>query len=100
MLTDEKYFAMGNEGKRPLVRSRRRWENWIRIYLRETGWGGCGVDSVVSGWRPVAGCCECGDEPSGSGAEELVSCWFLVVCYLLTYLWGTNAPPQPAQYRA
>jgi hypothetical protein len=22
----------------------------------------------------VAGCCECGDEPSGSGTMELVSC--------------------------
>jgi hypothetical protein len=22
----------------------------------------------------LAGCCECGDEPSGSGATELVSC--------------------------
>jgi hypothetical protein len=22
----------------------------------------------------VAGCCECGDEPSGSGATELVQC--------------------------
>jgi hypothetical protein len=27
---------------------------------------GCGLDSTVSGQRPVAGCCECGDEPSGS----------------------------------
>jgi hypothetical protein len=28
------------EGKRPLGRPRRRWENWIRIDLRETGVGG------------------------------------------------------------
>jgi hypothetical protein len=41
--------------------------------LREIGLGGvdwirpgCGLDSTVSGQRPVAGCCECGDEPSGS----------------------------------
>jgi hypothetical protein len=27
------------EGKRPLGRSRRRWEDGIRIDLRETGWG-------------------------------------------------------------
>jgi hypothetical protein len=40
--------------------------------LREIGWG-CGVDSSDSGVGPVAGCCECGDEPSGSGATELVS---------------------------
>jgi hypothetical protein len=31
------------------------------------------VDSPGSGQGPVAGCCECGDEPSGSGATELVS---------------------------
>jgi hypothetical protein len=36
------------------------------------GWGG-GLDSTVSGQGPVAGCCECGDEPSGSCATELVS---------------------------
>jgi hypothetical protein len=27
------------EGKRPLVRPRRRWENGIRMDLREIGWG-------------------------------------------------------------
>jgi hypothetical protein len=36
------------------------------------GWG-CGLDSTVSVQGPVAGCCECGDEPSGSCATELVS---------------------------
>jgi hypothetical protein len=31
---------MGNpEGKRPLGRPRRRWEDGIRMDLRETGWG-------------------------------------------------------------
>jgi hypothetical protein len=33
---------------------------------------GCGLDSTVSGQGPVAGCCEYGDEPSGSCATELV----------------------------
>jgi hypothetical protein len=33
------------EGKRPLGRPRRRWEDGININLREIGWGGCGVDS-------------------------------------------------------
>jgi hypothetical protein len=28
------------EGKRPLVRPRRRWEDGIRMYLREIGLGG------------------------------------------------------------
>jgi hypothetical protein len=40
--------------------------------LREIGWGGHGVDSVDSGEGPVAGCCECGDEPAGSDITELV----------------------------
>jgi hypothetical protein len=35
--------------------------------------GGCRLDSTGSGQGPVAGCCECGDEPSGSCATELVS---------------------------
>jgi hypothetical protein len=38
------------EGKRPLERPRRRWEDGIRMDLREIGWGrGCGVDSPGSG---------------------------------------------------
>jgi hypothetical protein len=44
--------------------------------LRETGLGGGGgLDSTGSGQGPVAGCCECDDEPSGSCATELV--WML-----------------------
>jgi hypothetical protein len=62
------------EGKRPLGRPRHRWEDGIRMDLREIGLGGGGrLDSTVSGQGPVAGCCECGDEPSGSYATELVS---------------------------
>jgi hypothetical protein len=61
------------EGKRPLGRPRRRWEDGIRIDLRETGLGVCGLNSIGSGQGPMAGCCECGDEPSGSCATELVS---------------------------
>jgi hypothetical protein len=33
---------------------------------------GCGLDSTGSGQGPMTGCCECGDEPSGSCATELV----------------------------
>jgi hypothetical protein len=39
------------EGKRPLGRA----------------------DSPGSGYRPMGGSCECGDEPSGSGTMELVT---------------------------
>jgi hypothetical protein len=34
--------------------------------------GGCGMDSIGLGQGPLAGCCECGDEPSCSGATRLV----------------------------
>jgi hypothetical protein len=60
------------EGKRPFGRPRRRWEDGIRMDLREIGLGGCGLDSTGSGQGPVTGCCECGDEPSGSCATELL----------------------------
>jgi hypothetical protein len=36
------------EGKRPLERPRRRWEDGIKVDLREIGCGGCGVDSPGS----------------------------------------------------
>jgi hypothetical protein len=36
------------ERKRPLERPRRRWENGIKMDLRDFGWG-CGVDSTGSG---------------------------------------------------
>jgi hypothetical protein len=69
-----KVLAGKPEGKRPLGRPKRRWEDGIRMYLREIGLGGGGgLDSTGSGQRPVVGCCECGDEPSGSCATELVS---------------------------
>jgi hypothetical protein len=61
------------KGKRPLGRPRRRWEDGVRMDLREIGLGGVDLDSTGSGQGPVAGCCECGDEPSGSCATELVS---------------------------
>jgi hypothetical protein len=37
-----------NEGKSPLERPRRRWENGIKMELWEIVWG-CGVDSPGSG---------------------------------------------------
>jgi hypothetical protein len=43
------------------------------ILQRLAGRGGGGLDSAGSGWGPVVGSCECGDEPSGSSAIELVN---------------------------
>jgi hypothetical protein len=36
--------------------------------------GGCGLNSSGSGQGPVAGCCDCGNELSGSCVTELVMC--------------------------
>jgi hypothetical protein len=45
------WVLVGNPGgKRLLERPRRRWEEGIRVDLRDVGWGGgCGVDSPGSG---------------------------------------------------
>jgi hypothetical protein len=37
------------EGQRPLGKPRHRWEDGTRMDLRETGLGGCGLDSIGSG---------------------------------------------------
>jgi hypothetical protein len=57
------------KGKRPLGRPRRRREDGIRMDLKVIGRGvWIGFDWLRIG--PVASCCECGDEPSGSCATE------------------------------
>jgi hypothetical protein len=63
-----KVFVGKSEGKRPLGRPRRRWEDGIRMDLREIGWGS--VEWIHLVQDRVAGCCECGDEPAASGATE------------------------------
>jgi hypothetical protein len=53
------------ERKRPLERRRCRWEDNIKINLRETGWGG--MDWIhLSQNRDVLGPCEHGNEPLDS----------------------------------
>jgi hypothetical protein len=37
------------EGRRPLGRPSRRWEDNIKMDLREVGWGGHGLDQSGSG---------------------------------------------------
>jgi hypothetical protein len=51
------------EGKRPLGRPRRRWDDNIKMDLKEAGFGG--VD-----WINLEGSCEHDNEPSGS-----IKCW-------------------------
>jgi hypothetical protein len=48
------------EGKRPLGRPRHRWEDAIRMDLRD---GGSRVDPVSSGQEPVAGSWKYDNEP-------------------------------------
>jgi hypothetical protein len=50
------------EGRRPLGRPRRRWEDNIKMDLKK--WDGGSLDRSGSG--KVAGSCKCGNEPSGS----------------------------------
>jgi hypothetical protein len=66
----EKSVRMGKpEGKRPLGRLRRRWEDDIRMDRGEIGkflWGGFSWFRIG-----VGGGLLCGDEPTESGATEL-----------------------------
>jgi hypothetical protein len=53
------------EGRRPLGTPRPRWEDNIKVDLGELGLGhGLDWSGLLQG--QVAGCCECGDKPSGS----------------------------------
>jgi hypothetical protein len=53
------------EGRRPIGRPRKMGSECM---LGRLAWGG--LNSTGPGQGPVAGCCECGDEPSGSCATE------------------------------
>jgi hypothetical protein len=61
------------EGKRPLGRPRHRWEDNIRIDLREIKWEVVGWVHLAQDKDQVAACCEHGNEHSGSikGGEFL-----------------------------
>jgi hypothetical protein len=54
------------EDQKPLGRPRSRWEDNIRMGLRENGLGERGLDSSGSGERTEWGPCELGNEPSVS----------------------------------
>ena len=59
---------VGNpEGRRPLGRPKRRWEDNIKMNLREVSWrGGRGLDRSGSVYGYVVSSCEFGNELSGS----------------------------------
>jgi hypothetical protein len=52
-----------SEGKRPLERPRHRWEDGLKMDLKEKSW-----DLTGLGKEPVVGSCELNDQLSGSGA--------------------------------
>jgi hypothetical protein len=54
------------EGKRPVGRSRRRWEENIKMDLKEIGVVKCGLDLFSSGQVPVASSRVYGNESLGS----------------------------------
>jgi hypothetical protein len=55
------------EGRKPLQRPRHRWEYNIKMDVGEVGlWWRHGLDRSCSGYGQVAGCCERGNESSGS----------------------------------
>jgi hypothetical protein len=54
------------ERKRPQGRPRRKWEDIIKMDLKEVGCGVYGLDRAASEEGQVVGTCECGNEPSGS----------------------------------
>ena len=54
------------EGKRPLGRPRRRWEDNIKMDLQEVGSGDVDRIEHGSGYGQVADACDCGNESSGS----------------------------------
>jgi hypothetical protein len=57
------YMVFGGrpEEKKPLGRTRRRWEDNIKMYFCEVGWGMDWIDVAQ-----VVGCCECRNIPSDS----------------------------------
>jgi hypothetical protein len=69
----EQGFGGKDRSKESTLKTRRRWEYSIRMDLRESGLGWCGLDSTGSGQGSVACCGRCGDKPSGSCATDLVS---------------------------
>jgi hypothetical protein len=75
-------FSVGKpEEKRPLRRRRSRWENNIEIDLTLERYGVIYIGFIWLRIGPIEGCCEHGNEPSGSknGAIlEWLSDWRLL----------------------
>jgi hypothetical protein len=66
-------FVGKPEGKSPLERPRRRWEDNIKMELKTNRMAWCALDSSDSDYGLVEGFCEHGNEPLGS-----LKCWKIV----------------------
>jgi hypothetical protein len=65
-----RFFVGKPARKRPLARTRHRWEDNIKMDIRTIGWGGLDWSDLVQDERPVEGTCELGNEPLAS-----IKCW-------------------------
>jgi hypothetical protein len=54
------------EGKKPLSRPKHRWEDNIKMHLKVTGWVGMDWIYLVQDRGQMMGCCEHGNERTGS----------------------------------
>jgi hypothetical protein len=61
------------EGKGPLGEPRRRWENNIRMDLREVGWDGVDWIDLAQDRDQWGSSCEHGNEPPNS-----IKCWEII----------------------
>jgi hypothetical protein len=59
------------EGKRPLRRPRRRWEDNIKMDIREIGIDGANWIQLAQDRVQWPGFCEHGNEPSGSIRKDI-----------------------------
>jgi hypothetical protein len=61
-------FSLGGKAKRskPLGRPRHRWENNMKMDLRKIVWGDMDRIHLAQDRIQFEGCCEHGNEPSGS----------------------------------
>jgi hypothetical protein len=82
MINAYKILVGKPQGKRPHGIHRCGWEYNIRMT-------GCGMDSSVSGYGPVAGSCEYDSEPSGTCLRKLAH-WDQPITEILLLKFNVN----------
>ena len=81
------------EGRRRLERPMLRWEDNIKIDVREVEWGKAWTGSL---WLSIGtgGCCESGNEPS-EFPDQLRTCWLVRNAVLRGISILPSPPPRP-----